>query len=85
MPVKPLLFVQTRKEDEISDEDFMITSGSEDENNDEPWFPNQFEAKKCKDQEDKASAKKEKFKPGFFHLLYDFNGAQTVLYMIGQF
>ena len=63
MPVKPLLFVQTMKEECISDEDF-ITSSSDDEKKDEPWFPNESEAKKCKLQEQTKDTKKEKFKQG---------------------
>lgn len=64
MPVKPLLLVQTHKVDEQDFEEDFVTSSSDDDSNDEQWFPNQSEAKRSKVQDEKSSARKEKFKPG---------------------
>lgn len=41
-----------------------MTSGSDEDIKDEQWFPNQLEAMKNKQTEEKNSAKKEKLKPG---------------------
>ena len=61
LPVKPLLYVKRKKVENVSDEDYFST-GSESDQEDKPWFPNQTEAKKQKLEQEKSVDKR--FKPG---------------------
>ena len=60
LPVKPLLYVQVKKVDEISDDE-CFTSESDD---DDQWFPNAAEEKKKKEEENKKKLANQKNKPG---------------------
>ena len=58
--MKPLLYVQIKKVDEISGDEYF-TSESDD---DDQWFPNSAEEKKKREEENKKKLANQKNKPG---------------------